>query len=445
MNQFILYLTRFPWRVLLFYWLCFIFPFPFDLVGLPVQLIEPNSQPAWMKPYAEYYGKAYSWIFQTKNEVCQWIGPKVFDKPVVIQMTGSGDTMRNYVGCFCAVVLAVGLALCWSILIAFTRWFNLRWNGDRWLHGVVRVFVRFFLIQVLFSYGFAKVFPLQFAPPNSFRLNQQLGDMSPMGLLWTFMGFSTPYQMFTGAVEVLAGILLVTRRTTMLGALVTIAAMTQIFALNMCFDVPVKLYSFHYLMMGVFLLLPDMPRLFNLFVLGRAAEPSQFPWFCNSKWCSRLALAFRTLLVTAMLFGQIQVGYKQWNDTYGGTPPPVQGRWQAVAVILDGKPAAHDDSLNWKYLDFASNNMVRITSPKPPILAYKSSWNVEEKTLVIGKFSNPMWSARMQFELPAQDQIKLSGTIEGRRMEATFRSVSEKKSELMNRGFHWIQEMPYNR
>ena len=135
MEQFISHLLQFPRRVLLFYWLCFIFPFPFDLVGLPAQLIEPKSQPEWMKAYAEYYGKAYSWIYQTKNEVCEWVGPKVFDKPVVIQMTGSGDTMRNYVGCFCAAVIAVVLAIHWSILLLVLRYFNIHWNGDRWLSG----------------------------------------------------------------------------------------------------------------------------------------------------------------------------------------------------------------------------------------------------------------------------------------------------------------------
>ena len=59
---------------------------------------------------------------------------------------------------------------------------------------------------MFFGYGFAKVVPLQFAQPSSIRLGQQLGDMSPMGLLWTFMGFSPSFQIFTGAVEVLAGL-----------------------------------------------------------------------------------------------------------------------------------------------------------------------------------------------------------------------------------------------
>ena len=38
-------------------------------------------------------------------------------------------------------------------------------------------------------------------------------------LLWAMMGFSRRYAVFTGCMEVLAGVLLLSRRTTTLGAL----------------------------------------------------------------------------------------------------------------------------------------------------------------------------------------------------------------------------------
>lgn len=439
------FLTRYPLRFVLFYWLCFIFPFPFDLVGLPFQLIQPKDQPAWMKTPSEYYGKAYTWMYKTKNEACQWAGEKVFDKKVIIQMTGSGDTMRSYVGCFCAAVIAAGLALLWSFIIIIFKAADLKWNGDAWLHSLVRVFVRFFLMQMLFGYGFAKVFPLQFAPPSSFRLAQQLGDMSPMGLLWTFMGYSTPYQMFTGAVEVLGGLLLFSRRTTFLGSLVTIGAMTQIFALNMCFDVPVKLYSFHYLIMAIFLAAPDLPRLFNVLILNRAVEAKTFPMLLGNKSCERFGLLFRTLIVATMLYGQIHSGYKRWSEIYAGPPAPVQGRWEKVTLQIDGKDADPEDVLNWTSLDFSNKSMIRFTSPKPPMMVYKVTWKADEKKLTLSKFTNLLYEANFTYNLPASDKLELTGTMDGKAIKATFKPMPEKKYELMNRGFNWIQEMPYNR
>jgi hypothetical protein len=53
------------------------------------------------------------------------------------------------------------------------------------------------------------------------------------------------------------------------GALVSIGVMSPVVALNFCYDVPVKLYSSHLLAMKVFLILPDLRRLLNLFVFCR--------------------------------------------------------------------------------------------------------------------------------------------------------------------------------
>ena len=53
------------------------------------------------------------------------------------------------------------------------------------------------------------------------------------------------YEIFAGCAETLGGILLLTPRTTTLGALVCLADMIQVFMLNMTYDVPVKLFSFH--------------------------------------------------------------------------------------------------------------------------------------------------------------------------------------------------------
>ena len=116
--------------------------------------------------------------------------------------------------------------------------------------------------------------------------------------------------MFTGAVEVLAGLLLTTRRTTLLGALIGLAAMTHVFVLNMCFDVPVKLYSFNYLVMAIFLLAPDLPRLIRVLVLGQAVEARPFTPLAGQRHARSTALVLRTLLVVAMVYGQIRGSYK---------------------------------------------------------------------------------------------------------------------------------------
>ncbi|MFM1882053.1 MAG: hypothetical protein RJA05_462 [Planctomycetota bacterium] len=72
------------------------------------------------------------------------------------------------------------------------------------------------------------------------ELLQQYGDSSPMGLMWTFMRASPAYVMFAGWMETIGGLLLLFRRTQLLGAMLVAGVMANVFVLNMCYDVPVE-------------------------------------------------------------------------------------------------------------------------------------------------------------------------------------------------------------
>ncbi len=438
-------IARYCFRLLLFYWICFAFPFPLELVGVPLRLVEPKNQPAWMQAAGAKYGKAYSWIASEKDDACKWVGDRVLHVEVIIQLTGSGDTMRCYVGCFCAFVVAAAAALFWTAAAVLVQKWKPDWNPDRLLHGIVRVIVRFFLCQMLFGYGFAKIFPLQFPEPSSFRLDQPLGEMSPMGLLWTFMGFSASFQIFTGAIEALAGLLLTMRRTTTLGALIAVAAMTHVFMLNMCFDVPVKLYALNYLIMAIFLVAPDLARLIRVLMLGQAVEARPFSPLLGSVKLDRLVIVLRTLLVIAMLYGQVRGSYERWTEMYGGPPPPIAGRWDLASMQVDQKEPEKDDPVSWRWVDFSNRRFVRLAGPKPPNASYLITWEAEAKKLKLTKFRDSAWSATFTYELPEPDLLELQGSLDGKAIAATLVRTAEKRYELMNRGFHWVQEMPYNR
>lgn len=160
-------------------------------------------------------------------------------------------------------------ALIWSIL-------DRRRNEYVILHSWLRLLIRYFMALMLIGYGYGKVFPLQFQPNTLVRLSQEYGTFSPMGVVWSFMGASTTYTAFAGLAEVTGGILVCFRRTTSLGAMVAFGVMTNVVALNYCYDIPVKIHSTHYLLMSAFLLAPDFRRLVNVFLLNQVAEPADF-------------------------------------------------------------------------------------------------------------------------------------------------------------------------
>ncbi len=94
-----------------------------------------------------------------------------------------------------------------------------------------------------------------------------------MGVLWTSVGASPAYEIFTGGAELFAGFLLIFPRTATLGALIAMADMMQVFVLNMTYDVPVKLLSFHLIVMSLLFLAPNILQLFNFFFQERTSGP----------------------------------------------------------------------------------------------------------------------------------------------------------------------------
>jgi uncharacterized membrane protein YphA (DoxX/SURF4 family) len=169
-----------------------------------------------------------------------WAGAHILrvTHPVAYTDTGSGDRTFDWITVLCLLVFAALATGVWSFLdrkcknyVTFYKWF--------------RLFIRLCLAGQMLTYGLSKAIPMQMPFPSLTKLLEPFRDFSPMGVLWSSIGASPAYEIFTGCAETLAGILLIVPRTAMLGALVCLADMIQIFMLNMTYDLPVKLLSFH--------------------------------------------------------------------------------------------------------------------------------------------------------------------------------------------------------
>ena len=64
-------------------------------------------------------------------------------------------------------------------------------------------------------------------------------------------------------------------------------------------------------------------------------------------------------------------------------------------------------------------------------------------TLTDGKDKN--WKASFTFARPALDRLTLDGTINGQKATMQLRLLDYAKFQLAARGFHWIQDYPFNR
>lgn len=119
--------------------------------------------------------------------------------------SGSGDTTYDWLKLLFVLILASFGSFFWGIFSKPTK------NYDK-LYYYLTLAVRYYVGFLLISYGLVKVFKLQFPAPNLYRLSQEYGDSSPMGLAWTFLGFSKGYNLFMGIAEI-CSIFLLFRRT----------------------------------------------------------------------------------------------------------------------------------------------------------------------------------------------------------------------------------------
>ena len=142
--------------------------------------------------------------------------------------------------------------------------------------------------------------------PSEGRLWQHVGDMSPMGMLWTFIGSSTPYEVFCGSIEVFAAVLLLFQRTFLLGTLVAFISLLQIFVLNMCYDVPVKIFSFFLIECSLYLVAPSFNRLYNFFLTNKTTAPYTFYDISSKKWFQKFKLGFKILILGAIIYSFYQ-------------------------------------------------------------------------------------------------------------------------------------------
>ena len=364
------------------------------------------------------------------NRFVPWTG-KLLGVDATWRLNGSGDTTFHYVQVLCFVMMALAAALVWSLA-------DRKRAHDHRLYLGLRVLVRLSLGGLLIMYGAAKVIPSQFPPLALHRLVQLFGDASPMGLLWTFMGASAPYTIFSGAVEMLAGLLLFFPRTTTLGALVSIAVMSHVVVLNFCYDVPVKLFSLHLLALAIFLAAPDARRLLNLFVLNRTADPASAETVLRRPAFLRAAFVLKLLLLAWVTVANLYQSHSMLQAR--SAKSPLYGIWQVEEYALDGqdRPPEVPDNVRWRRLIIGRSEQLafleRISGKRN---RYDLNLDPDARKLFL--------DSEFAYSTPAPETLRLDGSHYGRALSVTMRRVDESEFRLINRGFHWINEAPFNR
>jgi uncharacterized membrane protein YphA (DoxX/SURF4 family) len=388
-------------------------------------------------------GSLFGWYEKLSKAVVIWTGAHILhlSQPVQYNFTGSGDTVHDYIqNMLIFIIAAVGMVI-WSVL-------DRRRREYRYMHEWLRFYMRLWLGATLIGYGAFKVIKAQFPHLFLTSLLEPYGESSPMGLLWNFMGYSTTYNIFAGSVEMLGGALVILPWMATLGALLCAAAMSNVFVLNMAYDVPVKLFSFNLLLMSGFLLVPELNRLTNVFILNRPALPPATPALFKRRSLSIGLLVAQILFLSWSAGSSLHQSYKQATQ-YGDLAPrpSLYGIYAVDELSIDGqiRPPLLTDPTTWRRVTFDLYGVVGFVPPEGPVRRYRSKLDEKAGTLELSKPSDQKWKANFKVDQPSPNLMVLSGEMDGKKIVAKLHKVELNSFLLNNRGFHWISEFPFNR
>jgi uncharacterized membrane protein YphA (DoxX/SURF4 family) len=430
------------------------FRFAFSYLAL---YLCPFSAPVWFV-WQIRWSPGYETLW---HKIVPWFAAHILhlSYPVTVFVSTGSDTTYDYVKVLCDALIAAVATVVWSVIdhkrIAYSKL-------DQWL----RLYVRVVVASAMLLYGLVKVIPEQMPPPGLVTLMQPFGDLAPFRLLWSFIGASSLYESSCGAVEMLGGVLLLIPSMTMLGALVALAAMAQVFLLNICYNVPVKLWAAHLMVFAAFLLLPDVRRLVNLFVLNRGAEPERRRPLFRRRWLNYTVWGIQWALGIHLIVNYLSVASASVHQINNAPQTnPLYGIWSVDTFTVDGqtRPPLLTDNLRWQRVIFDSdvrvspmvatiqgmngqlssyaaivdshNSTLSLKSPPDSIAELYDAHNILSLKSSRGQDGN----AELNYNRPQPDAMILEGVINGHRLDVTLKK-EERQFLLKTHWFQWIND-----
>jgi len=389
----------------------------------------------------------YSFYIQPFYKMIPWIGQHILHLSYPITTFpdgGSSDTTFDYVLLlFSVVATVVGVGI-WTFA-------DRRRPHYRRLYYWFTLILRYYCAYTMFVFGLSKVYKLQFPFPSPGSLIEPLGAYSPMHLVWSFFGYSDPYTRITGCAEILSGILLMYRRTTRLGVLCFLVVMFNVTAVNFFYDVCLKTTSAVLVMMGLFMLAPELKKLIRFFVLNKpvASSDEWTPGF-QKRWINIFLILFKFALTIAILVNANRVIADQVRSFADDRPVSgLHGVYNVQSFVRNKDTLAPllTDTIRWRRLVFNDHRPYAFYASIRQMNDSAKGFSVRQDTLTrkvaFYRSSDTATKYYFDYSFIGKDSLYLKGVWKGDSLSIVLKRFDN--FLLVHRGFHWINEVPYQR
>ncbi|MGH1338555.1 MAG: hypothetical protein ACRBFS_20745 [Aureispira sp.] len=373
------------------------------------------------------------WLNHSAELAVQWSARVFLGQADDFYSPISSDALGLLIHCFNLLIVALSLGL--LLLFRTPREGEL----DQWYYGL-RTFLSYYIALQLLLYGFNKVFKYQFYLPEPNTLYTTVGETPRDLLFWSLMGTAYGYTVFAGLLEVLAALLLLFRKTRLVGALLAMVVLTHVVAVNFGFNISVKVYSLFYLCFTGVILLPHIRRLYA-FLINNQWMPT-IDWQPSyKKMPVRVAYASLKTVVVGLLLLESLYPYFQVNNFNDDSRarPAFHGAYQVESFVRNDRSypdrSIYPDRWQRAFVHRRGYFIVQYMNNKTQ--DYQLAYDQENGVF---EFIHTQTQQRsvVDYDQLSDGSLRLTGVVDGERLEVFLKKLDWQSLPLLQEEFHWI-------
>jgi hypothetical protein len=234
------------------------------------------------------------------------------------------------------------------------------------------------------------------------------------------MGASKSYQVFAGLIETIAGVLLLFRRTTTLGCLVALAVLINILILDIGYDTFVKIRLIYFILLTIFILLPDLKRLTQIFILKQSTSLTAPPPIISDKKYSWLLYTLKWCFICLMIAIILRKHVESYPLYHTPAYKSISGIYKINEFYLNQRSQQVGDSVRWNKMAINSYfPILSIQYATDSIVEYSFRADTIKKVIDLNSSTNPNTRVQLHYTQVNPSEWSFHGTLKNDSIQFT--------------------------
>ena len=277
--------------------------------------------------------------------------------------------LLNYINLILVLLIATVGGLIWT-------YFDRKSINYSRLYYWIRVIARYRLAYGMVGWGLKKAFPMQMVYPTVGMLNTPFVDFAEKKLYWSHVGVSFNYTVFLGFAEIIPGLLLLFRKTSVLGGALAAVVCFNICIANHAYDAGVAVPAAYFTILGLFVCWYDLPYIWKLVVQEKdIIQPYRYtpifsiPWQRYARTTTKIFLNFIFVPLAAAAWAYGFFNGNNYNIPSTPGLSQTKGLYHVTEFRLNNKilPYSPYDSIRWHDAIFEDWSTLSYKTNRPAI------------------------------------------------------------------------------